>query len=92
MDMNIKKPTDIPFIVGICVIIIGVLTGIVVGLFTSEDSRINLIPAITIGLLCFVAGTGIISVSGSLSDAKQQKKNDEEVLRIIIDRVKNEDN
>ena len=83
-----KKFADILFVSGICVIIIGVLAGVIIGFVTGDG--FNLAPAITIWLLSIVLGKGFVSVSGSVNKVNTKKDNDEDVLQQIIDKIKNE--
>lgn len=84
-----KKLGDILFAFGIGLIIVGILAGIVLGLVTGEG--FNLVPAITAWLLSIVIGTGFVSVSGSVNKINAEKTNDEEELRLIIEKIKSED-
>ena len=83
-----KKLADILFVSGICLIIVGVLAGVIIGLVTGDG--FNLVPAITIWLLSIVIGTGFVSVSGSVNNVNAQKDSDEEVMQQIIDKIKND--
>ena len=83
-----KKLADILFVSGICLIIVGVLAGVIIGFITGDV--FNFVPAITIWLLSIVIGTGCVSVSGSVNKVNAQKDNDEEALRQIIDKIKND--
>ena len=84
-----KKLADILFVFGIGLIIVGILAGVMLGFVTGGG--FNLVPAITIWLLCRVIGTGFVSVSGSVNKVNTQKTDDEESLRLIIEKIKNED-
>jgi len=84
-----KKLGDILFVTGIGLIIVGVLTGVVVGFITGDS--FNLVPAITIWLLSIVIGTGFVSVSGSVNKVNQKNDDEVEELRIIIESIKSED-
>ena len=84
-----KKLADIIFAFGIGIIIVGILTGVIFGCITSGG--FNLVPAITIWLLSIVIGTGFVSVSGSVSKINSEKTNDEEELRLIIEKIKADD-
>lgn len=89
--MKDKKPADILFFIGVCIIIIGVLAGIVLGLLFG-DGGFNLVPSATVWLLCIISGTGFITVSGTLSEAEEKKKDEEEFIKLLIESVKNEEN
>ncbi|MBQ5347514.1 MAG: hypothetical protein IIU39_05650 [Ruminococcus sp.] len=89
--MKEKKPADILFFIGVCVLIIGVLVGIALG-FLFGEGGFNLVPSITVWLLCVVGGTGCITVSGSLTEAEEKKRDDEEFIKLLIESVKNEEN
>ena len=84
-----KKLADFLFVFGIGLIIVGVLTGVIIGFVTGEG--FNLVPAITIWLLCIIIGAGFVSVSGSVSKVNTEKTNDEETMRMIIEKIKSED-
>ncbi len=84
-----RKLADILFVFGIGLIIVGVLAGVVLGFITGDG--FNLVPAITIWLLCVIIGTGFVSVSGSVNKANAQKDDDEEELRLIIEKIKSDD-
>ena len=84
-----KKLADILFVSGICLIIVGILAGVIFGFITGDG--FNLVPAITIWLLSIVIGTGIVSVSGSVAKIDTKEKDDEETMRLIIDKIKSED-
>ncbi len=88
--MKNKKPADILYFIGICLIIIGVLLGCAVG-FIFGEGGFNLVPAITVWLLSIILGTGLISVSGSLAKADEKKAEDEEFIKLLIESVKNEE-
>ena len=83
-----KKLADILFVSGICLIIVGVLAGVIIGFVTGDG--FNLVPAITIWLLSIVIGTGFVSVSGSVNNVNAKKDSDEEVMQQIIDKIKND--
>lgn len=89
--MKNKKLPDILFFAGICVIILGILIGVLLGFLISEQG-FNLVPAITAWLLSVITGTGFITVSGSLNEAKEKKRDDEEFLKLLIEQVKESDN
>lgn len=84
-----KKLADILFVLGIGLIIVGVLAGVILGFITGDG--FNLVPAITIWLLSVIIGTGFISVSGSVAKIDTQKDDDEEAMRLIIEKIKSED-
>ena len=84
-----KKLADILFVLGIGIIIIGILAGVVFGLITGEG--FNLVPAVTIWLLSIVIGTGFVSVSGSVNRVNSRNDDDEEQLRLIIEKIKADD-
>ena len=84
-----KKLADILFVFGICLIIVGILAGVIFGFITGDG--FNLVPAITIWLLSIVIGTGIVSVSGSFAKIDTKEKDDEEAMRMIIEKIKSED-
>lgn len=84
-----KKLADFLFVFGIGLIIVGVLTGVIIGFVTSDS--FNFVPAITIWLLCIIIGAGFVSVSGSVSKVNTEKTNDEETMRMIIEKIKSED-
>lgn len=83
-----KKLADILFVSGICLIIVGLLAGVIIGFVTGDV--FNLVPAITIWLLTIIIGTGLVSVSGSVNKLNTQKDSDEETLQQIIDKIKND--
>lgn len=83
-----KKLADILFVSGICLIIVGVLAGVIIGLVTGDG--FNLVPAITIWLLSIIIGTGLVSVSGSVNNVNAKKDSDEEIMQQIIDKIKND--
>ena len=83
-----KKLADILFVSGICLIIVGVLAGVIIGFVTGDG--FNLVPAITIWLLTIIIGTGLVSVSGSVNKLNTQKDSDEETLQQIIEKIKND--
>ncbi len=87
--MKSKKIANILFFIGICVIIIGILAGTVLGFVMSEDG-FNFIPSVTVWLLCIIGGTGFITISGTLNETEEKKKNDEEFIKLLIENVKNE--
>ncbi len=84
-----KKLADFLFVFGIVLIIVGILAGIIIGFVTDEG--FNLVPAITIWLLSIIIGTGFVSVSGSVNKVNVEKTNDEETMRMIIEKIKSED-
>lgn len=84
-----KKLADFLFVFGIGLIIVGVLTGVIIGFVTGEG--FNLVPAITIWLLCIIIGAGFVSVSGSVNKVNTEKTNDEETMRMIIEKIKSKD-
>ncbi len=88
--MKNKKLTDLLFMGGICVIIVGILLGTVLG-FVTGGGGFNILPAFVTWLICLVTGTGMITISGSLSEVGEKKKNDDEMLRMILEKVKNEE-
>ena len=85
---NIKLP-DVLFTIGICVIIGGILLGVVLG-FVLGNNGFDLVPSITCWLLSIVSGSGFITVSGSINEVKENKAKDEEILKMIIEKVQNE--
>ncbi|MGN0488478.1 MAG: hypothetical protein ACI4HO_04375 [Ruminococcus sp.] len=85
---NIKLP-DVLFTIGICVIIGGILLGVVLG-FVLGNRGFDLVSSITCWLLSIVAGSGFITVSGSINEVNQNKAKDEEFLKMIIEKVQNE--
>lgn len=85
-----KKLPDILFFSGICVIILGILLGVLLGFVLSEQG-FNLVPSITTWLLSVITGTGFVTVSGSLNEAKEKKKDDEEFLKLLIEQVKKDE-
>ena len=85
---NIKLP-DVLFAIGICVIVGGILLGVVLG-FVLGNNGFDLVPSITCWLLSIVAGSGFITVSGSINEVKENKAKDEEILKMIIEKVQNE--
>lgn len=87
--MKSKKIANILFFIGICVIIIGILAGTVLGFVIGEDG-FNFIPSVTVWLLCIIGGTGFITISGTLNETEEKKKNDEEFIKLLIENVKNE--
>ena len=84
-----KKLGDFLFVFGICLIALGVLAGLIAGLVTGEG--FNLPPAITIWLLSIVVGTGFVTVSGSVHEIGQKKQDDDDLLKMIIEQVKNDE-
>lgn len=88
--MKDKKSADILFFIGICIIIIGILLGCVLG-FVMGEGGFNFVPSITCWLLSIICGTGFITVSGSLNEAKEKEAEDDEFLKLLIESVKNED-
>ena len=84
-----KKLVDVLFVFGIGLIIVGLLAGVILGFVTGEG--FNLVPAITVWLLSIVIGSGFVSVSGSVHKVNTQKSDDEEELRMIIERIKEND-
>lgn len=84
-----KKLADVLLIIGLFVIIIGIVTGIGLG-YALSDKGINLIITIPVCLLSIIAGGGCISVSGSISEAEENKADDLELLNEIIQKVKEE--
>ncbi|MCH5303909.1 MAG: hypothetical protein J1E41_03515 [Ruminococcus sp.] len=88
--MKNKKLADILFFIGICIIIFGILLGAVLG-FVLGGGGFNFVPSITVWLLCVIGGTGFVSVSGAVNEAKEKKKDDEEMLRLIIESIKKEE-
>lgn len=84
-----KKLADFLFVFGICLMILGLLAGVMLGFLTGDG--FNLVPAITTWLLSIVIGTGFVSVSGSVSKVHMQKSDDEEELRLIIEKIKSDD-
>ncbi len=89
--MKNKKLPDILFSIGIIIIILGVLLGVLLGFVFSEQG-FNLVPSITTWLLSLITGTGFITVSGSINEAKEKKEDDEEFLKLLIEQVKESDN
>ena len=87
--MKGKRLTDILFTVGIVVIIAGILGGIVAGVVGGNG--FNLIPAVAVWLASVIGGTGIVTISGSLSEAKSKKNDDVELLREIMNKIKNDE-
>lgn len=88
--MKNKKLPDILFSIGIIIIILGVLLGVLLGFVLSEQG-FNLVPSITTWLLSLITGTGFITVSGSINEAKEKKEDDEEFLKLLIEQVKTDD-
>ena len=88
--MKNAKLFDILFRIGLIIIALGVLSGAAVGVLTADG--FNLVPAIIIWLLSLITGTGVMNISGTLTDAHEKKQKDEEMLRLIIEKVKNEEN
>lgn len=84
-----KKLGDFLFVFGICLIAVGILAGIIAGIVTSDG--FNLPPAITIWLLSIIVGTGFVTVSGSVHEVGKKKNDDDELLKMIIEQVKNND-
>ncbi|MBQ5399373.1 MAG: hypothetical protein IIU14_08075 [Ruminococcus sp.] len=87
--MKNKKLPDILFFTGISVIILGILLGVLLGFLLTEQG-FNLVPAVTSWLLSVITGTGFVTVSNSLNEAKEKKKDDEEFLRLLIEQIKEE--
>jgi len=84
-----KRLADVLLIIGLFVIIIGIITGIGLGYALSENG-VNLIIAIPVCMLSIVVGGGCISVSGSINEAEENKSDDLELLKEIIEKVKEE--
>jgi uncharacterized protein (DUF697 family) len=89
--MKSKKLTDVLFIFGVCLLVGGILSGIVLG-FVLGDNGFNLVVSIITWLLSVITASGFITVSNSLSEVAQNKQKDEEILQMIIDKVKEENN
>jgi uncharacterized protein (DUF697 family) len=89
--MKSKKLTDVLFILGVCLLIGGILAGIILG-FVLGDKGFNLVVSIITWLLSVITASGFITVSNSLSEVAQNKQKDEEILQMIIDKVKEENN
>ncbi len=87
--MKSKKIANILFFIGICIIIIGILLGTVLGFVMGEDG-FNFVPSVTIWLLCIIGGTGFITVSGTLNEAEEKKRDDEEFIKLLIENAKND--
>ncbi len=87
--MSNKKLPDVLFTIGICVIIGGILLGVVLG-FVLGNRTFDLVSSITCWLLSIIVGSGFITVSSSLNEVKENKAKDEEILRMIIEKVQNE--
>lgn len=88
--MNRKKLEKFLFIIGMALIVAGILSGVAVGFFTGDG--FNLVPAVVIWLLTVISGTGFVTISGSLGEAGEKKQSDEEALREIIEKIRNESN
>lgn len=88
--MKSKKAADILFFTGVCIIIIGILLGTVLG-FVFGEGGFNFVPSVTVWLLCIIGGTGFVTVSGSLNEAEEKKQDDEEFLKLLIESVKKEE-
>lgn len=84
-----KKLSDILLIAGGCLLIGGIIAGVIIGRITAEQG-LNLVVAVPIWLLSIVAGGGCISVSGSISEAEGNKANDLELLNQIIEKMQSE--
>ena len=84
-----KKIADILFVSGIVMIIIGILTGVILGFVTGDG--FNLVPAITVWIFSMIIGAGLVSVSGSVNKISIKKQDDEEEIQMIIERIKTED-
>lgn len=87
--MKSKKIANILFFIGICVIILGILTGTVLGFVMGEDG-FNFVPSVTVWLLSIIGGTGFVTVSGTLNEAEEKKKDDDEFIKLLIEKAKNE--
>ncbi len=87
--MSNKKLPYVLFTIGICVIIGGILLGIVLG-FVLGNRAFDLVSSITCWLLSIIVGSGFITVSSSLNEVKENKAKDEEILKMIIEKVQNE--
>lgn len=87
--MGNKKLPDVLFTIGICVIIGGILLGVVLG-FVLGKGGFDLVSSITCWLLSIIVGSGFITVASSLNEVKENKAKDEEILRMIIEKVQNE--
>ncbi len=87
--MKSRKFSDILFKIGIAIIAFGIIAGAAVGFFTADG--FNLMPAIAVGFISLIIGTGVINISGSLSEAKEKKQKDKEMLSFIIENVKKEE-
>ena len=79
-----KKTSNILLSVGIVIIILGIVTGIIVGFF-------NFIISIPICMLSLLIGGGCASIAGTLGEAQQSKADDLKLLNDIIQKVKNEE-
>lgn len=90
MNMKNKKLTDVLFIAGLCIMATGIVLGIILGFLTGGNS-FNLVPSITCWLLSIIIGSGFITVSSSLNEVNENKAKDEEILRLIMEKVQNED-
>ncbi len=88
--MKDKKTANILFYIGICIIIIGILLGTALG-FIFGEGGFNLIPSVTVWLLCVIGGAGFINVSGTLNEAEEKKRDDEEFIKLLIESVKKEE-
>lgn len=87
--MKSKKIANILFFIGICIIIIGILLGTVLGFVMGEDG-FNFVPSVTVWLLCIIGGTGFVTVSGTLNEADEKKRDDEEFIKLLIENAKND--
>jgi ABC-type antimicrobial peptide transport system permease subunit len=85
--MKSKKIANILFFIGICIIIIGILLGTVLGFIMGEDG-FNFVPSVTVWLLCIIGGTGFVTVSGTLNEAEEKKQDDEEFIKLLIENAK----
>ena len=88
--MKKTKLSDVLFRIGILIIAVGIVAGAAVGIFTADG--FNLMPAIVIWFLSLVLGTGVINISGSVTEAREKKQSDEELLKSIIESIKSEEN
>lgn len=88
--MKNTKLSDVMFRIGFLIIALGIAIGAAVGIFTADG--FNLAPAIVIWLLSLIIGAGVVNISSSLSEAREKKQNDEELLKSIIESIKSEEN
>ena len=86
-----KKLSGILFKAGLSVVCAGIIGGIIAGIFTKNNG-FNFSVAVPIWLFSIIGGGGCVSISGSINESEEEKANDFEMLKQIIDKVKSENN